>query len=804
MVDAVANAFNSLVESFLENVVQPQLWSDPDAPQLDLELGLTDAINDSFESQRDAWMEHLLGYILVLAAALLFVVVVIVTGCVVCCCKCCKCCKNKCRKDESLRDGVCSKCARTCCSLLLLFITILLLICATTCAYTTVQIWRQTDAEDGAISSMTSELLNVVEYTNGTLKEINDVIVVAFDDVYDDVTNTLDTMGAGALESLEDATSMESHLQELQTFTSQIESLEQTLTDVTTLVTFMDLQTQTLEQDLATLCASVITDAGLCVGTYRECDVTLAMAQQMEVVVDYSLLPSLDAAVTSLQQAQTDDVDGQTTDALAKYAAIANDVDAAFATTSADVINTLNVLDASLAVGANQLQTFVPQMSFDDAIDTLSDVTSDVDTYGSYWFFASLALCAILFIIVFSFFFALCCACCCRLPSPNHTGSVRSTRSASRCLTCASTLTFAFAWFHMLFCMLYFLSGGLAHNEICRYISPFTSTSPALKAIETLYPDTPTETVTLTSLVSGCENDESLYELLHLNSTDFDFSTYCDLSAFDQAVSDFCAVVVVTDLDIFTNSLNSSLVALSQGLATIEYATYYDVMATSVTSVDLQEFVTQLEATAVATQDFALLSARFADYAQQAQTLYDGAVVTIEQNAADVTTNMQSVEAVTSEADLSNLMRDLLQAQATLDTSGSDIISAYASDTCADVNSTVYTYAEDTADAVRDDIGACRAVFDALADTVSVACDDFLDPYNALWFSQMLLLLLLLPSVAISRKLARLFRNTHRHGSVEQCVPADDVSTPADGSTVELQVTSQDTVSSRASIESNC
>ena len=804
MLEPVLESLYDVVHQFLEEVVQPQLWSDPAAPHLDLQLGFTEAVTESLESEREEWLTHLRGYIVVLAASLLFIIILITSGCVLCCCSCCKCCKNKCRTDDSLRDGRCSKCARTCCSLLLLLIAIILFVCVVVSAYATVLVWRQTDADDGAISEMTSHMYSVVDYTNDTAREINDVVVEDFDEAFDDVTNTLTTLGAGALQELDDATSMGPLLDALDSFAAQLTQMETSLSNAATLTTFVDLEATALEQELATLCASVAADADLCAGAYRECDVTLELAQEVRVVVDYSTLPTLDTAVSGLQVAIAADVEQQTTDAVAKYAAVANDVDAAFAAASSDVTSTLQVLDSSLAAAANRLQEFIPEMNFTDAIETLSDVTSDVDTYGSYWFFVSLALCSVLLVILFCFLFSLCCACCCPLPSADDSRDVRSTRSTSRCLTCGTTLVFLVTWLHMLVCMLYFASGGLAHNEICRYVSPLTSTSPALGAIETLHPDTPTAEVTLTSLVAGCEADESLYELLHLNSTDFDFSSYCDLSAFDQALQTFCSVSVVTDLSVYSTALNSELESLTQALATIDYTAYYDVMAQSVTSVDLREFVTQLEETAVATQDLPLLSARFADYALQAQALYDDSVVVIEQSADDVTTELQYVEAVTSDAGLTQLTSDLTQAQLVLDTSGDDVITAYIGDTCTDINSTVYTYYSETSAAVTNDIGACRSVFDALADTVAVVCEDFLNPYNALWFAQMLLLVLLLPSLALARKLARLFRHTHRYGSVEPCASQGSSQVNMETDDVELQVGQHERRTSRVSNESSC
>ena len=558
----------------------------------------------------------------------------------------------------------------------------------------------------------------------------------------------------------------------------------------------LDASAQALETDLTALTSDVINDAGLCESISAECATTKAMAASLQVLVDYGGLAALlQQAIISVRVAIANDVGGMVDDSLSSYYAVADDIDAAWQQPVDAVLDELSTLNESLTAAADDLIAAVPEVSMASLTDAVAGVQHDVETYGEYWFYASLGLSGVLLLISVCYALALCCGACCRLPSTARTGCC-TTRHAARSLTCGAVVTVAFTWLHMLATMALFATGGLTYTEVCRYLSPLTHESPALTVIESLYPHVPSENVTVTSLVEGCENDDSLYQLLGLNSTDYNISQYVDVSGVETALDLLRNVDYVMNVTILSTELNDTLRLVSNGFDSINYTHLYIVLSENITSVNLSDFTAQLERTADSLT-IASLADDFRAYAATSDTLYTSRVLPMEADASAVVDDLMYVYNISSGTDLSQFVVDLTRAQSLANSDGGLMVQATVNDTTDDVRDSLLNVTSDVAYAIEHEIGRCGDVYEALAGVVSVTCEQVLDPYNVTWLAQGCTLIVLVPCLVIALTLAPLYRKTVRHGAVQDVTQSvrDDVSeSHAHTEDVELDsVTSRET-----------
>ncbi|KAG7302597.1 hypothetical protein JYU34_012535 [Plutella xylostella] len=204
------------------------------------------------------------------------------------------------------------------------------------------------------------------------------------------------------------------------------------------------------------------------------------------------------------------------------------------------------------------------------------------------------------------------------------------------------------------------------------------------------------------------------------------------------------------------------------GLSEFNFDRILEALETNITSLSLDSLSAQLEAAAgelMSRPAFTQLTIELRDAAAMLRTYHDDIVVPItadtsklHETATALRDGLRFNHSSLAEA-VAHLMAETEQAELFLNTQGPQLIQNLTRDFGDSIAAPMRAYLERVVRAAGSDVGRCGPLAQAYNSTRDAACTHVLMPINGYWMSLAWCILLFVPIMLVSQKLARLYRS---------------------------------------------
>ena len=410
----------------------------------------------------------------------------------------------------------------------------------------------------------------------------------------------------------------------------------------------------------------------------------------------------------------------------------------------------------------NDLVEAVDDLDFSDAYDGVDTMQEYLDTYAPYYVNSVWLLNAIILAISLCYLTGLVIGALFPRPQTDDGRFSCTTHQAANWLMAGISLTFIFSWLFMLLATLHFALGGATETLLCRHLVSYDETMVQLEEAAKLEAEMEYN-ISFKECMECCERDCALYEATNLENNGYNITELLDLEqyGFYDAIDELTNITIdLGEIDIISDELNQSMLALDVFLQAVDYDSYYEELAKDVTKTDLLDYAALLddivEDLRAAGED--ILADDIQTEADLLRAHHTTHVIPMESDRAALYQAVTSAHTITDSTDLTQLMLDLTAAQNGLNEDGGDVITDLIVEYSDYIVDLVEGYVDFAETAIREDIGCCREMFESGESVVYGACVYFLEPLNAFWWCYGWFIFFAIPSLIFAAILTGLYR----------------------------------------------
>ncbi|BET01929.1 Prominin [Nesidiocoris tenuis] len=406
---------------------------------------------------------------------------------------------------------------------------------------------------------------------------------------------------------------------------------------------------------------------------------------------------------------------------------------------------------------------------------TVDEKESQLLEYAQYRYYMGLGVCLVLIVVLFCLSAGLLCGYCGRRPDAHFSDDCCDKGTASRFLMMSVWITFLTFSAMVAVVLGYMLTGSFADRAVCTPLrNPTTDSTFALvdRAVNftEIYASIGEDAsklrpLNLSTIISECHQNTSIYHLLGLESGSMlEYTQKFNLPEKVRQLSD--SIILSSDIVIITPLAEQQLRALAASpLNTIDLTVYTAVLNDRITSIDLLQLAAALNHTASRLpprqQDVKALLQTEAMYLEVHQERQVDVMVKLSKqlhsNATLLQNHLRFNHSSLKQA-VDSLLRDLKQAQKTLNSQGPAIVRKLAEEFGKEFGLHIDSYLARVDEVAKKNVGRCWPVSLIYNATVVTLCNNILDPYNGFWLSVGCAVLLFIPAIILSVKLSTLYQ----------------------------------------------
>ena len=741
--------WNRLPEKFLRFIQPNRIDQVLDRFNLDLTKPSTFSnISDEFSNEMNFLLNYSLGYVVCLGVGILFVLLTVAVGVIVCCCRtCCGRCGSMVpppSRDDQKRHFKFSLCLLVLCILStppILF-----------AGFSNETLKGELKEDTGFINSIFEGFVGFESYKVNTFDSIKLRLNKTLFTAKINIAEILDRTPEAVKQALNYETNIKQSLYHLKRNIFKIRQLESELDFIKDTKDKIDKKESQLQSNLkaqiiifnkllknchSARCSNANMTQFAYNGGTEKCNISLV----------HSVLTL--GAASILNKGRTETVN--------KMKNLGRNVEDSISTKvkqkNQEFVNTL---DSAMDRTATIIDVITQRVNFTSIGEPVLVAAPFLDKMDFYRHLIVLGLTLLLASIIGLLLVGLCLGVACG--PPDGADSACSTGRAADILLTAVVFYFTFSGLIMAFCMAVFIPGGLLQNEVCRYLRNSSEVSPSLEKIgedigrQLALKVELNKPVDVLGIARRCREDKSLYLVIN-------FDEY-GVNIIDRLINikEYAVESKLNDLmklnfdfknqNILSWNLIKTLHQLYKSFQDTKFGECKEELRLKNINLDdlnqnLQWMVSVSESLGQPVDNINLIKQQVKEISEKRLYL-NQSVLSVEKSMREINPRNQY-----------NLLRD---AQKSLRSKSPDIIKNVLNSTSTEILSMLLRITRSFGNEVRYDIGRCRPGYDAVVKMVDAACVDFLQPFNVIWSSFGVCLILLTPGVWLALELAGLNR----------------------------------------------
>ncbi|KAL4239236.1 hypothetical protein ACF0H5_000053 [Mactra antiquata] len=768
-----------MCHNFLDLVMPKDFYGESDSSSFNA-LRLSKMIQDGdYQTLQTDWKDLVstfggLGACIIMG--LLFFIFMPLVGMIYCCCCCCC---HKCGGTKEKMDPKHASTKRWIC-------TILLLICTTFMLAGGIIVFLGSDLlqqslknenERGLVGRVDTGLYDFQLFINNSLNSIEDTVT---DKVVKDGLNTIlptvENAANRTVDRIKDAINATELLKQAENLGNVAEIIKNNLDQLGPVL----LNLKTLQKNVSDVLSNVETNVSDACTSPCPSGVKDSVAG-IKFNPDFSSLNELQNQTDEIknalkinefvQQAQdsfnsvSDEVNGKVQDQIDDARSQINDIN-----------NTVNVQIKSLKGKADPINDGIKNVH-DKINGDAKDILEDV---GKYTWYGCIGIgCAVLIVVFFYYMGVLYGLCGER---PGHRAACCNRETGAGLLTAGICCSFIFAALLMMVVLSLFTLGGITYGLSCKYIADGVENIGDLEVVLNQGLDvnlsstlgfTSDSNLTVAGLLSDCKADKGIYTALQLDNL-FDIDKEFNLTDVLKQIDDMrnqIGSITSTDIELLPDDLKQQLENFKKSSIShvnfTQYTVELDKQTNLMSGTDLTKVIADLR-NASATLNAASPSnaQKLSKSADDLQVLQETTLEQIKVDMANLSTTVRSLErdakhSVPEATD--DLMVNLYQSQTKFDAASVTITQEELNNTINDIKTQVTDLVEGAKNAIRNDIGKCRPLYDGIQVAVDAVCVVTLDPLNAIWFGLGWSLFFYIPCFIFAAFLSSLYKRSEKY-----------------------------------------
>ncbi|KAK9508899.1 hypothetical protein O3M35_006341 [Rhynocoris fuscipes] len=707
--------------------------------------------------------------VLVLICGLLLGVIVPFIGLIFCCCRC----TGKCGARTQPFDKRYDTCRRHFLALILSSLTVVIMF-GVVCAIVTNEYM-----EEGAQNipkTVRTSVRDTKLYINNTRKEVNTLLVVNFGEL-DVVLNRLLRRSGEIVKDKLGEISKAAVLSNLTTIVQGLKTIRTDLNNMDSLTKALQKNARALEIALKGVREMLLERLKLC-RNERACMEFLSKYNitALTLEANFTQLPDVTISLQNVSGLLANDIESEVIKGRDQFDRIKLSIQRSVDRTIPDIALEIKKAGDILKKKADSVTKVLDKIeSYIDSIPYKKVDEGEVflRQYAQYRYYTGLGVSLVLVVVLFCLAIGLLCGYCGHRPDPLYNDDCCDKGTASRFLMLGVWVMFL-TFSGVLFITLgYTLTGSIADRVICAPLhnpnndSTFALVDNLVNISAIFGPPPNNKELKLSSIISECHKNRSIYEVLDLDSGSMaEYTQRFNLPEKVRQLSD--SIVLSSNIVIITPAAEQQLRALAASpLNTIDLTLYTAVLNDKITSIDLLQMASALNHTAMklppSQENVKTMLQTEAMYLEVHQEKQVSVMVQLSKelhgNASLLSNHLRFNHSSLKHA-VDSLLSDLKQAQRTLNSQGPAIVRKLAEEFGKEFGIHIDSYLAKVESEASHNIGKCWPISLVYNSTMISVCNNILDPYNGFWLSVGCVVLLFLPSIILSVKLASLYQKS--------------------------------------------
>jgi hypothetical protein len=254
-----------MVNFFLDDIVQTRLLTS----MPDEYTESSSAWMDSWADHWDEWLVHYIGFVVCGAIGVVGIVAMLLAALIFPCCRCCGRCGAK--DPETTNGRRKSKCCIRVSELSLAIVTVSLILSSIPLYVVNERFYPQ--LKEGVFVAVNKSLDCADQFMDQVSVDINDAVYGGYVELEADVFATLDSVPAGAMTAIDNATGAVTTLNELSRFTGNLPALSKTINEAIRLANELSVDTTQMWNDFVQIRDDLIRKLNGCQSGAPQCQV---------------------------------------------------------------------------------------------------------------------------------------------------------------------------------------------------------------------------------------------------------------------------------------------------------------------------------------------------------------------------------------------------------------------------------------------------------------------------------------------------------------------------------------------------
>lgn len=725
------------------------------------------------ESEWRTLLNHYGLMLVVIISGLSFIVIMPLAGLLFCCCRCAGRCGSRSQPFEKRYDP----CRRHTHGFFLSGITILIMF-GVVCAFVTneyLENGTQSLPKDIRTSLRDTEL-----YVNNTKKEVNNLLITNFAEL-DSTLNEILHRGGEIIKDQLGEISKAEVISNLTSIVSGLTIIRSDLSNIDQLTVKLKDKASELEQALKETRENLMEklmqckSQQPCMDFLRNYNIT-----HLSLEADFTQLPNVTASLQNVSALLESDIEKEVSKGQEEFEQIRTYIQKTVDQSIPLISNTIKKAGNAIKEGAQKIIKALDQVR--DGLNAHPSRHVDIGEnylkeYGHYRYYVGLGVSSTLMVVLTCLTFGLFCGYCGKRPDGGYNDDCCDKGTGARFLMLGVWVIFLTSAGLMIITLVYFVTGVLAERAICQPLQHPGDTRifamiDQLVHLEEKYTQQPgLQTLKVSDLIRSCHRNESIYNVLHLENVINinQLSDYPKQYGITQRIEELTTKIKLDrEVDILTPSAKAQLIRLANSpLNEFNFSVYTTVLSEKITSIDLLQLAAALNETAnklpashTKIKNSLIFQAQYLQLHQQHQVAEMKRLSQeLDSNARNLTEHLRFKEPSLRQA-VEKMLQQVEKAQIFLNEQGPQLVSKIAVDFGVEFTSHIVNYMNRVISQTQNDVGKCWPISLVYNATVVSGCNKILDPYNGFWASVGFILILFIPALILSVKLAALYQKS--------------------------------------------
>ena len=727
------------------NIIQPNTWSDFEANIGPLTGNSTwDVSSPGSGNKIGKLLSHWVGYTVCIAVGIMILLLIPTAGVCFCCYKVCGTCKVNSRETSR------SRCALRIFTIIMSVITVILIIGVVALFISSTLVGQQLlNRENGTLGNLNKNLKHIDQLKESFISQTRNQVIEDVSRRTQEAEIMMADLPEKAVLTIDQASKASAVLDEVHQFSYSLDMIDEVFERINNTVHKLINDEETLNSSLHEIRNDMREDMNNCTCLPEHCSRLMDLIDSLTIQVDFRKVDSVEDVIETVENASSLNrtLDHVTELLETRSKEIAHSVESKMQNAIEIMENMRLKTEEAFQLVIHDVDSKLNLSHWAQEIANIQD--QYISPYGTIIHYGFIGISAIVLLCVFFFILALLCGI---FGKVNTKYEWCDRRTAPIALSHGLGLFLSLGMVISAVSLVFFITGGLAQTEVCRYLVNPNYRDQVYPIADKLIQKFGHFSISTRQTFTQCYNNETVYTVFErqLGAEGFNI-TELTKQHISHLVEELDKIrkdeIYFDEVDIFNSDLECTLGSVQGEFDEIKWGSYFTELKKNVTTYD-----------PVSVRNNICLCRNMCVYAVK--------LLELQPFISNMSREMESLKLDVLKArmlldthNVTRLIKHLKDSEDFINYFGRTILSQMLKHTADELEREMRQLSAEAVGKLRHEIGHCRLMYDDVMAGISAVCIKFLYPLDAFSFILGICLILFLSSVIIAPKLISLYKN---------------------------------------------